>query len=156
MADSQLYDKLTSTAKNFVLGLSPKTAGTNEPDPDRLLSYAAPDLRISFGHKYFVSKSPGMQGHVAAEAFLTRMGKMAGGMQTWEIVVTDTCVDVGKKSAVLRADFNMTIPGHQPVNNDILWWLRMDDGGAKVVEACEYIDPVASEEIMNQMKATRS
>ncbi|KAK3661637.1 hypothetical protein LTR56_000125 [Elasticomyces elasticus] len=151
MADSSLYNTLTATAKDFVLALSPKTAGTNEPDDDRFLSYTASNYTHTWGHKHFVSLNPGVQGNVDGPEFLGRMAKLAGKMKTWEIEVTETCVDVGKRTAALKTDFSMTIGGHDPVMNEIVWWVTMDASGEKVVESCEYIDPVAADQMKEQM-----
>ncbi|KAK0256423.1 hypothetical protein LTS09_008538 [Friedmanniomyces endolithicus] len=152
MADPSLYTKLTSTAKNFVLALSPKEPGSNQSDDERFLSHIAPNYTHSWGHKFFVGTSPGMQGSVDGPEFLSRMNRLAGKMQTWNIEITETCVDVEKKSAVLKADFYMAIAGHEPVLNEIVWWLKMDGSGEKVVDSCEYIDPVASSHMIEQMK----
>ncbi|KAK0842768.1 hypothetical protein LTR03_009108 [Friedmanniomyces endolithicus] len=156
MADQSLYTKLTSTAKNFVLALSPKEPGSNQSDDDRFLSHIAPNYTHSWGHKFFVGTSPGVQGSVDGPEFLSRMNKLAGKMQTWYIEITETCVDVEKKSAALKADFYMTIAGHEPVLNEIVWWLKMDGSGEKVVDSCEYIDPVASSHMIEQMKGPYS
>ncbi|KAK0337202.1 hypothetical protein LTR91_004292 [Friedmanniomyces endolithicus] len=152
MADQSLYTKLTTTAEDFVLALSPKEPGSNQSDDERFLSHIAPNYTHSWGHKFFVGTSPGVQGSVDGPEFLSRMNRLAGKMQTWYIEITETCVDVEKKSAALKADFHMTIAGHEPVLNEIVWWLKMDGSGEKVVDSCEYIDPVASSHMIEQMK----
>ncbi|TKA71468.1 hypothetical protein B0A55_07801, partial [Friedmanniomyces simplex] len=82
MADSSLYTKLTSTAKDFVLALSPKKPGNNESDDERFLSHLAPEFAHSWGHKFYVGTQPGVQGSVDGQVFLERMNRLAGQMET--------------------------------------------------------------------------
>lgn len=155
MTDSSLYDRLLETAKGFVLATSPKVAGTNEPDPERFLSYVTPDFKQSWGHKHFVSTKPGLQGHVDGQGFLDHQGPMAKKMHTWAVTPTDIAVDVEKRKAVVRADFHMTAKkGEEPVLNDIVYWVTMDESGKKVVDAMEFIDPAASAELIQKMSAS--
>ncbi|KAK5126971.1 hypothetical protein LTR85_008329 [Meristemomyces frigidus] len=152
MASKELYDKLAATAKEFVMSTTPKKAGTNEPDPDRFLATIAPNFKMSWGHKHFVSTKPGLQGEISGQDFVEHQGKMVSNLQTWEIEPTSLCIDVEKKTAVLRADFFMVAPGQEKLLNDILFWITMDESGEKVTEAKEFIDPVASAELAERMK----
>ncbi|KAK5130906.1 hypothetical protein LTR08_001569 [Meristemomyces frigidus] len=152
MASNELYDKLTATAREFVLSTSPKTAGGNEPDPDRFLAIVAPEFKMSWGHKFFVSTKPGLQGEISGKDFVAHQGKMCSNLQTWEIVPTSICVDVEKRSAVLRADFFMTAPNQDALLNDIVFWITMDEAGEKATGAKEFIDAVASAELAERMK----
>lgn len=155
MADASLYNKLTETAKNFVLATSPKVAGTNEPASERFLSFCAPDFGQAFGHKHFVSTKPGMQHRLTAQGFLDHQGTMAKFLHTWSVEPTDVCVDVAKRKAVVRVDFHMMAKGasEDPVLNDIIYWITMDESGEKVVEAVEFVDPVASAALQEKMQA---
>ncbi|KAK4545618.1 hypothetical protein LTR36_002571 [Oleoguttula mirabilis] len=153
MASKELYDKLTATAKEFVLSTSPKKAGTNEADPDRFLKTITSDFKMSWGHKFFVTTKPGLQGEISGQDFVEHQGKMVSALETWDIVPTSLCVDVEKKSVVLRADFFMVAPGQEKLLNDIIFWITMDESGGKVKDAKEFIDPVASAELAERMKS---
>lgn len=156
MADGARYTKLAKTAQNFVLATSPKSPGTNQTDPERFLACLAPGFRISWGHKHFVSTKPPMQGALDGEGFCQHQAGMATNLQTWRIEPTSTCVDVDKQTAVVRADFFMTAPQQEAVLNDILFWIEMDAGGEKVKSAIEFIDPVATAELMERMQAGKA
>jgi hypothetical protein len=153
MTQESVYKKLEATAKEFVLSTSPKTPGTNETDAERFLAGLAPSFHIHMGHKYFVSTAPALQSHLDGPAFLEHQGGMAKKLQTWDIKPTNTCVDVEKKTAVVRADFYMSALGHEPVLNDIVFWITMSDDGSKVVDACEFVDPMAVGELRRRMAA---
>lgn len=153
MASTELYDKLTATAKEFVLSTSPKKAGTNKPDPERFLKTITPEFKMSWGHKFFVTTKPGLQGEISGQDFVKHQGKMVSALETWDIVPTSLCVDAEKKTVVLRADFFMVAPGQGKLLNDIIFWITMNESCDKVVDAKEFIDPVASAELAERMKA---
>ncbi|KAI7228754.1 hypothetical protein KC343_g8006 [Hortaea werneckii] len=153
MSQDTLYSKLTQTAKHFVLATSPKVPGTNEPDPQRFMAYLAPDFKMSWGHKFFVTTKPPLQGSVDGEAFCKHQAGMAKNLTTWSIEPTSICVDVSKRTAVVRADFFMVVPARDAVLNDIVFWITMDETGEKVVEAIEFVDPIASVELGQRMQA---
>jgi len=151
MAGNGLYEKLKSTATGFVLATSPKILGSNEPDSDRFRSYLAPNFRMSWGHKFFVSGKVGLQGFADSEQFLSHQGGMAKHLKTWSVTARNTCVDVNTYSAVLRADFYMTVPGNEPLLNETVFWIIMDEAGEKVVNACEFVDAAASAELSRRI-----
>jgi len=154
MSDSNLYAKLGATAKEFVLSTSPKTAGTNEPDAERFYATLAPEFRMSWGHKFFVANAPPLQGSVDGEGFLKHQSSMAPKLSTWRIEVTQLCVDVEQRSAVLRGDFFMFAKGQsEHVLNDILFWIVMDEAGEKVRSAMEFVDAAASGELRKHFVA---
>ena len=152
------YNQLATTAKSFVLATSPKSAGGNEPDHERFLTFCAPKFTHSWGHKHFVSTAPGVQGIIDGNGFLERMGKLSGKMKTWTITPTETLVDVEKKMVAVRADFTIIMPGHEheAVVNDIVWYVTMDESGEKVVDSREFIDPMAAKTIAEQMQSAIS
>ena len=153
MADqSYLYDTLSQTARSFVLSTSPQTAGTNKPNPELVLSLTAPTFTHSWGHKHFASTNPGVQGIVDAHGFLDRMARLSSRMQTWRIDITDISVDVQKRKGVVTADFRMTVAGNEAVLNELVWMVGMDETGGKVVDSCEFIDPMANQAIMELMR----
>jgi ketosteroid isomerase-like protein len=155
MSSTAFYDRLAETASNFVLSTSPKTPGTNEPDRERFHAFVAPSFTHSWGHKHFVSTNPGVQGDVDANEFFNRMTKVCGGMQTWEILVREVTVDERRRTAVVRADFMITIGENKPVVNDIVWYVTTDESGEKVVGSREFIDAIAANELAQLMRSRK-
>lgn len=151
MATQKLYDKLASTAKAHLETCLPKTLGSNDPDPEAILSYMDPSFRIDFGHKFFVSTAPPMQGEKTGDGFVSHISGMVSRLKTYSLDVTNVSVDVEKRTAVLRVDFHMVPKGGEEVLNDIIFWMVMDDSGEKVVKVTEFVDPVASAELAKRM-----
>jgi len=139
------------------MSTSAKTQNSNEPDPERFYANLAPDFRFSWGHNFFVSKTPFLQHPVDGEGFVKHQSAIAPSLATWWIEPTKTCVDVEQRSAVLRGNFYMVAKGQsEPVVNDIIFWVEMDEEGKKVVKAMEFIDPTASAELGERIKASKS
>ena len=149
---SEIYNKLARTAQYFVMATSPRLPGSNVPDPERFLACLAADFQMSWGHSFFVSTKPPLQGTVDGEGFCQHQGGMAKKLETWQIEPTSTCVDVEKHTAVVRADFSMKVRSAEAVINDIVFWISMYESGEKVTQAIEFVDPVASAEIAERMK----
>ena len=147
------YEKLAGTAKKMLLSCLPKTKGSNEPDPDAILSNFAPTFYMDMGHKFFVSTFPELQGKKDGPGFVFHMSAMARGLQTWSIDITDTTVDVEKRTVVLRTEFRMAPKGGEEVLNEILFWIVMDESGEKVEHYTEFIDPVAGMELAKRTRA---
>ena len=152
MADASLYEKLAITATGHLTSCLPITPGSNDPSPEAILSILAPEFRIQWGHNFFVTTVPPLQGLKTGEEFVQHLQGMAKSLQTWSINITQTCVDVQNKTVVLRADFHMVPKGGEEVLNDILFWIVMNEAGDKVVKVTEFIDPVASAELAKRMK----
>lgn len=151
MADSTIYETLASTAKSFVHSCRPAESGTNKVRRDLILSHCGPNFRMDWGHRHFISTFPPLQNRKTADEWQDHMTGMAVKMETWEIEITDTIVDVEKKKVVVRGDFRMKVEGYDPVCNDIVFIMRMDEDGEKLVECTEFIDPVAGQELGSRM-----
>nr|OQO21678.1 hypothetical protein B0A51_10552 [Rachicladosporium sp. CCFEE 5018] len=153
-AQDALYDTLRSTAESWVLATLPKTPGTNEVDYDRILSLLTSDAEISWGHSLFVSQTPPLRGTKTPDGFLEHMKSMAPRLGTWQIAIADICVDTAKRSAVVRADFDMQaeVDG-EVVRNEILFWVKLDESGKKVKASTEFVDPIASGKLRELMMA---
>ena len=147
-----LYDKLATTAKAHLNTCLPKTHGSNDPDAGAILSYLDPSFRIDFGHKFFVSTAPGLQGEKTGDGFVAHISGMVSKLQTYSLDVTNVCVDVEKRTVVLRVDFHMVPKGGEVVLNDIVFWMVMDESGEKVLKYTEFVDPIASTELAKRMK----
>ena len=146
-------DTLARTITNHMTAILPKRPGSNDVDSDAILANLSPSYIHDFGHSYFVSTKPPLQGEKDGQGFVAHMSSMAPMLQTWDIKVTNTYIDAEKRSAVVRADFYMTPKGGETVVNDILFWMCMDESGEKLTRVTEFVDPVASGELGARMKA---
>lgn len=150
---NSLTTVLAQTIDDHMQAILPKTPGSNEVDGEAILSNLAPEYKHDFGHSYFVSTKPPLQGAKDGNGFVTHMSGMAPMLQTWDIKVTNTCVDAERRSAVVRADFFMTPKGGEMIVNDIIFWMNMDESGKKLVKLTEFVDPAASAELGARMRA---
>ena len=156
MTDQQQYDSLFKKASDWVTSTSPKTAGSNDPDYDHILSLLAPNATLRFGHIHFVSTAPHLQHDESPEDFVTRLKSMSSVFQTWSIDVTDVNVDTRKRSAVVRAVFHMQAKSDlEVIQNEILFWCQMDEEGGKIVQSTEFVDPAALQALGSKLKAAK-
>ncbi len=153
MTDAEMYDKLATTAKSFMHSMLPQTLGTTDFDSQAILSYLDPSFHMDWGHSFFVATMPPLQGEKTGEGFVAHMQGMAKSLQTWTIDVTTLSVDPHQKTVVIRADFNMSPKGGEPVLSDIIFWMVLDESGEKLVRCTEFVDPVASKELGEWMRA---
>lgn len=154
MADADtLSAVLAQTIDNHMTAILPHPRGTNTVDRAAILANLAASYKHDFGHSYFVATRPPLQGEKDGPGFVAHMSGMAPALQTWDIRVTQRCVDAARRSAVVRADFYMTPRGGETVVNDIVFWMQMDESGEKLVRVTEFVDPVASAELGARMKA---
>ena len=151
MADLNLYDTLGTTARKFINSLSPSTPGSNDPGSAAILSNLAPNFHSDFGHSFFVSTRPHLQGQKSGNDFVERMKFMAPKLQTWRIEITDVMVDPRKKRATVRGDFHMTVTAGETVVNDLVFLLGMNEEGTKVASVTEFVDAEATGEIARLM-----
>lgn len=150
---SSLYKALARTATSFLESCRPSPAGSNIPDKEKILSNLSRDFHMGWGHKFFVSAAPPLQGLKSGKEFVEHLEGMASRLHTWDIEITNLLVDEPKKSVMARGDFNMTpVPG-STVQNDIILIMKMDDSGEKLVEATEFVDTTAAAEIRRLMEA---
>ena len=148
-----MYDKLAATAKGHLFACLPQTKGASDPDPEAILSTLDPSFRIDFGHKFFISSTPPLQGEKTGDGFISHTTGMTSLLQTYSLEVTNECVDVQKRTVVLRVDFHMVPKGGEEVLNDIVFWMVMNESGEMVVRCTEFVDPIASAELQKRMKA---
>ena len=156
MADQHQYDSLSKTATDWVTSTRPKTAGSNDPDYDHILSLLAPNAILRFGHLHFVSTAPHLQHDESPEDFVARLKSMSRAFQTWSIDIADVNVDTKKRSAVVRAVFHMQAKNDpEVIKNEILFWCQMDESGEKIVQSTEFVDPAALQALGPKLKAAK-
>lgn len=148
-----LYDRLAATARGFIEATNAKTPRDNNPDYDLIRSFAAPHFRIEWAPKLFASTSPVLGDAKDIDGFCAHIQRMSANMSTWAILIQDLFVDVKRRMAIVRADFWMLPRGSEKVLNDIVWFIKMDESGEKIVDCTEYVDPAASKIIKDRIAA---
>lgn len=150
-----LYDQLATTAKGFIESTNAATPRDNNPDYDLIRSYAAPHFRIEWAPKLFARSSPVLREAKDIDGFLSHIKTMSANLSTWAILIQDLFVDTRRRSVVARADFWMLPNGGEKVCNDIVFFMKMDQSGEKIVDCTEYVDPEASKVIRDRIAASR-
>lgn len=112
-----------------------------------------PDSQSGFGHKFFISSSPYLSATTPREEFITNLCSMAAGFKTWTLEITETSVDVRKRSVVARVELMMFPVRGEGVMNDVVFWLGMDDSGEKVVRTVEFLDAAATKELVGRRES---
>ena len=76
-------------------------------------------------------------------------------MERWDVTVTDVIVDVEKRKTVVRSSYWMQAKGEgkKVVEDDIVWFLNMDDDGGKVRMAVEFKDALADQKFADSMRS---
>lgn len=153
-AEDLIYSKLSTTARAFIEATNSATPRDNNPDYDLLRSFCAPHFRISWAPKLFARNSPVLGAPKDIDGFCNHIKDMSANLSVWAILVQDVFVDVKQRTVVVRADFWM-LPGDggDKVQNDIVFFLRCDESGEKIVDCCEYVDPFASQQIRERISA---
>lgn len=157
MPEQPLYDKLAASARAFVEAPNPPDHDSSEVDSDRVLDTLAPGAHVRWGHDLFVSTKPPLQGEKSRKSFLEHMKGMSQFMENVESQIVATNVDVDKRSVVMRVKFTMTVKGHEqdPVPNDVLFWMMLNNDGDQVKDVTEFIDPVAGNKIAKMVQEYR-
>ncbi|KAF1976335.1 hypothetical protein BU23DRAFT_456237 [Bimuria novae-zelandiae CBS 107.79] len=149
---SELYKILFATAVEFIRSQDQDLNQPSRMNFDRVRAIRTSDHRHHFGHNYCVSTKPLFQGARSVEDFLAHLNAMLPKIDTWDTDITDIAVDEPRKMCVVRASYFMKpFEVNEPVENDLVWWLWMEDGGKKVKKAMEFIDPMATGRIRELM-----
>lgn len=154
------YDVLSTTALAFIssLSLMPNTTTSDEVrfDMAKIRAVRAPNYTHTFGHNFFVSQSPPMQGTSNLDQFMSRVASMSLKLESETNKVLAVSVDREQRSVVARVAYQMKAPGQEPVENDLVWWLWMDAKGKKVERSMEFVDAAATKELQARMAASAS
>lgn len=149
---SSLRQTLLDTAHEFINSTSQTTSpttGTPIMDADRLRKIRSPTYHHGFGHKHMVSKSPNLH-PMSLDEWISHADKITSHCQTWSADVQNAWVDEAKKEVVLQVIHRLVPKGVQEVeqiDQEIIWILKMDEVGEKVVEGIEYLDAVAVKDL---------
>src|ERR1700753_2626824 len=153
IANPSMYDRLAATARKHLETCKTKTPGSNDPDPEAVKSMLDASARIAFGHAFFVSTMPNLQGEKTRDGFVEHLCGMASRMQTYSLEIVNTCVDVEKRTVILRVEFHMVPKGGEEVLNDIVFWMTMNETGDKILRYTEFVDAAAGAELAKRMAA---
>ncbi|KAF2729977.1 hypothetical protein EJ04DRAFT_515541 [Polyplosphaeria fusca] len=150
---SAFYKTLHATVMEFM------TSQKQEPDmPHRLDHDRMRAIRTetgsehSWGHNYLVRQHPQLAPLPDADAFIAHLTRMCPNLDSWETTVTDIIIDEAKKVAIVRASYYMEPKDSgEKVENDLLWYLAMNEDGTKVKKSVEFLDGAAMGRIMQLM-----
>jgi hypothetical protein len=151
MAEFELYDALASTAESFILSCRPLDPGSNKLNRDSILQYFAPDFQVGWAHDHFITTVPPLQGSKNGTEWLDFMAASTSRLETWDIQISSTIVDVRQRKVMVRAKFFMTVEKFDPVCDDVVVVMGMDQEGKKLVECLEFPDPIAMQEIARRL-----
>ena len=154
------YIALKETALSFVNSQAYNAQLETRMDFSCLRSITTPSFSHTFGPSYSVSCSPKLQGSFTIETFITHLEGMIPSLERWDIEVKGIVVDEVGASVVVRASYGMQVKGgSESVENDVVWWLEMEDelrgggggGGWKVRKSTEMVDMGAAGRIRELM-----
>lgn len=149
---SSLYKTLFATATEFIRSQDRDDAQPTRMNQNRVRAIRTSNHQHSFGHNYLVSTKPPFQGTLNADEFLAHVNGMLPKLDTWDTHITDIVVDETRKMCIVRASYYMKPLGaDEPVENDLVWWLWMEDGGRRVEKAVEFVDAAATVKIRELM-----
>ncbi|KAF2637530.1 hypothetical protein P280DRAFT_472237 [Massarina eburnea CBS 473.64] len=148
-----LYKNLHTTAFAFIesLGYSAHSPAPTHMNIPLILSLRTNTYTHSFGHNYFISTAPPLQGTYTLDEFIAHLTRTTSMLESWQSEVRDICVDEAKRMVVARAGFWMKVKGEEAVENDLVWWLWMDGEGRKVERSIEFLDGVATKKLKKLM-----
>ncbi|KAJ4291707.1 hypothetical protein N0V90_009602 [Kalmusia sp. IMI 367209] len=142
---SDLYKNLFATATEFIRSQDQDITQPTRMNLNRVRVIRAPSHQHLFGHNYLVSTKPPFQGVHSLEDFMAHLNAMLPSLDTWDTYITDIVVDETRKMCIVRASYFMKPVGvTDAVENDLVWWLWMDEGGEKVEKAMEFVDGLAT------------
>ncbi|KAL1592278.1 hypothetical protein SLS60_011355 [Paraconiothyrium brasiliense] len=142
---SQLYKTLLATATEFVHCQDRDETQSTRMNLERVRAIRSTNFLHSFGHNTLVSANPALQGEFTVDSFLAHVTKMMSKLETWDMRISDIVVDETRKMCVVRVSYFMKPYGaEQPVENDLIWWLWIEEGGKRVMKAVEFVDGVAT------------
>ncbi|KAJ4370939.1 hypothetical protein N0V86_008633 [Didymella sp. IMI 355093] len=155
---SATYTALKHTAQAFVAGQSHKPALAARMDFEALRALTSSSFVHSFGPAYSVAQAPKLQGQFDFERFQAHLQGMLPMLERWEIEEKGLVVDERGRSVVVRASYRMFVKGGEGVENDVVWWLELEEegkdgegGGWKVRKSTEIVDFGASTRIRELM-----
>ncbi|KAF2449691.1 hypothetical protein P171DRAFT_507374 [Karstenula rhodostoma CBS 690.94] len=125
---------------------------TTNFDMEKIRAARATNYTRTFGHNYFVSQKPPLQGTSDLDGFM----KLKLESERNEVKAVAVAVDKVQKSVVARVAYRMKAPGQGPVENDLMWWLWMNANGTTVERRMEFVDPAATKKLQNRMAASAS
>lgn len=154
---NERYKALFATAVEFIHSLDQDPNQKLRMDIDRVRAVRTPNFEHSFGHNNFVASKPPLQKPKSVDGFVEHLKTMAPKLESWDTDITDVVVDENRSVCTVRASYYMKPLGaDHAVENDLVWWLWMEEGGKKVEKAVEFIDPTAMAKIMEIMMAAKS
>lgn len=153
---TQQYKTLFATAIEFIRCQDRDDSQPTRMNFERVRKIRTSNFAHSFGHNYLISTKPGLQDELSIDAYIDHVKKMLLNLYAWEMHIGDIVVDETKRMCIVRASYFMKPHGaDNPVENDLIWWLWMEEGGEKVEKAMEFLDGAATGKIGELIMAAK-
>lgn len=148
MSTSTLYNTLKAATDEFFASLNVDSA--------RLRACRTSDYHRSYGHNLHVSGRPEYQRGLNLDELLSHMQEAVPLFEAADGEITDLFVDESRKSVVMRTSILLTTKGTaEVVENDMVWFLVMNESGTKVRMAKEFGDSVASDRLKHLFESVK-
>jgi len=153
---SNTYTSLKDTALAFIDAQKHNPNLAPRMDFAALHNLTTRSFSHTFGPSYSVAQAPKLQGVFDFSSFKAHLESMLPMLERWEIEVKGVVVDETRRSAVVRARYDMFVKDvREGVENDVVWWLELEgtgtDGEWKVRKSTEIVDFGASSKIRELM-----
>ncbi|KAF2111084.1 hypothetical protein BDV96DRAFT_582497 [Lophiotrema nucula] len=153
LSASSLYQTLHATAIELVKSQEQTPERPERMDHERIRAIRSENrFEHTWGHNYLVSTRPHLSGTHDVDGFIKHVGTMLPKLESWDTDIRDVVVDEFAKRAIVRASYWMKPKGsEEPVENDIVWFLDMEEDGKRVKKSVEFVDAAATGRIMEIM-----
>ncbi|KAF2704277.1 hypothetical protein K504DRAFT_495012 [Pleomassaria siparia CBS 279.74] len=150
---SPLYKTMHATAIEFIESQTLDPTQPTRMSTSRIRAIRSPNFTHSWGHNYHVSITPPLRGTLSVDDFIAHLESMTPRLESWDTIITDMIVDEAKLSVVVRASYHMHAKGaEEKVENDLVWFLDMEQGGKRVQKGMEFIDAMAGARLRELMQ----
>jgi hypothetical protein len=150
---SAFYKALHATTIEFIRAQDQDVSTPNRMDFDRIKAIrSTTGFEHSWGHNYLVSTNLPMSGTHDADSFIKHLGSMIPLLESWDTEITDIAIDELQRKAVVRGSYFMKPKGSpEAVENDLVWYLTMEEDGKKVQKSIEFLDGAAVQRMKELM-----
>ncbi|KAF2188646.1 hypothetical protein K469DRAFT_565198 [Zopfia rhizophila CBS 207.26] len=156
-SSSPVYETLHATALEFIRSQDQDPTSASRINTDRLRAICSRnDFQHSWGHHYFTTTNPTLSNTHDVDGFIAHLNSMLPRLESWDTKISSIIIDEVEKMAVVRVSYFMLVRGaNEPVENDLVWFLTMDEEGRKVIRSIEFIDAAASSKLREIMRVVK-
>lgn len=152
-AASTFYKTLHATTIEFIHSLDKDDNTPDGMNIDRIKKIRSSiGFEHSWGHNYLVSTAPPLAAKLDIEGLIKHLCTMLPHLESWDIQITDISIDELQRRAVVRGSYFMRAKGAQEtVENDLVWFLTIEEDGKKVQKSMEFLDAAGRARLMETM-----